>query len=96
VPPYPNRFISADILPTKFPTLADIRQKMRDMDSCNGVFLVTKRYKLVDHEICMYNLKSASLRCIHTAKKLGAVIKSTRPRKDKDGGEVDMPRGGMA
>ena len=30
------------------------------MDSCNGVFLVTKRYELVDYEICMYNLKSAS------------------------------------
>jgi len=27
VPPHPNRFISADILPTKFPTRVDIRQK---------------------------------------------------------------------
>gem|GEM_PF-5741311 len=33
---------------------------MRDMDSCNGVFLVTKRHELVDYEICVYNLKSAS------------------------------------
>ena len=46
--------------PTKFPTRADIRQKMRDMQPSNGIFLVTKWHKLVDHEICVYNLKSAS------------------------------------
>ena len=44
----------------QFPTRADIRHKMRDMDYCNGVFLVTKRHGLVDYKICVYNLKSAS------------------------------------
>ena len=34
--------------------------KMRDMDSCHGVLLVTKWHELGDHEICVYNLKSAS------------------------------------
>ena len=40
------------------------------------------------------SLSSHSLQRFHRAKKLGAVVKSTRPRKD--GGEVDVPRRGMA
>ena len=40
------------------------------------------------------SLSSHSLQRIHTAKKFGAVVKSNNPRKD--GGDVDMPRRGMA
>ncbi len=46
--------------PTKFPARAYISQKIKDMVSCNGVFLVTKWHELVDCEICVSNLKSSS------------------------------------
>jgi len=40
-------------------------------------------------------LSGHSLRLIHKAKKLGAVIKSKRSRKDKAGEDRNMSKGGM-